>query len=450
MLHAPATMAAICGVLGRRAVLVVALAGIGGCAQPRVDSAPPSAPPVASPAREDGTPETTAVPTPTTLWAVMAAELSWPIPDNPRVSRERQGFLDQPQLVAVLGERAEPALQAVVADIRTRDLPMELALVPVVESMLDPLAVSSADAAGLWQISPVAADHLGLHRSWWFDARLDRELATAAALDYLVALREQFDGDWLLALAAYNAGETRIRKLRQQQRARGMPDDFWHLNLPAETARYVPRLLALSALVRDPGRYGLAFPDTPITPALTRVATGGQIELETVARLAQMDTAALHRLNAGHRRWLTAPDAPARLWLPTAAAPSVAEALANLEDRPNVQWNTHRVEPGDSLARIARRNNLPVEVLMAVNGLDDTLIHPGDTLLLPNPGSVSGHSVATLRSGTGKPARYEVRSGDSLWSIARRFSVDVDSLVLWNRLSPGDYLQPGQRLRLVP
>lgn len=380
----------------------------------------------------------------------MAAELSWPIPDNPRVGRELQNFLDQPQLVAVLGARAEPALQAVVADLRARDLPMELAMVPVVESMLDPLAVSSADAAGLWQISPVAADHLGLHRSWWFDARLDRELATAAALDYLVALREQFDGDWLLALAAYNAGETRVRTLRQQQRARGMPDDFWHLNLPVETARYVPRVLALSALIREPERYGLSFPDTPIAPELTRVAVAGQVELATVARLAKMDAADLHRLNAGHRRWLTAPDAPARLWLPTEVAPLVAEALANREQLPRVQWDSHRVVAGDSLARIARHHGIPVEVLMAVNGLDDTLIHPGDTLLLPDPASVSGRTVATLRSGTGKPARYEVRSGDSLWSIARRFAVDVDSLVLWNRLRPGEYLQPGQRLRLVP
>ena len=165
-------------------------------------------------------------------------------------------------------------------------MPLEFALLPVVESAYEPFAYSVSRAAGLWQFIPATGVRFGLKQDWWYDGRRDVIESTRAALDYLQALHDQFDGNWLLAIAAYNVGEAAVQRAIDYNRAHGRPTDFWHLNLPAETRAYVPKLLAMKRLMAEPERYGLAFAAIPNEPYFAVIDTGSQIDLTVCAQLA--------------------------------------------------------------------------------------------------------------------------------------------------------------------
>ena len=392
----------------------------------------------------------TATALPDDLWAFIGGQVSWQSPDPARIASARAAFLAQSQLVSVLSDRAEPFLQYVVAQVQARGLPMELALVPIVESMLDPWAHSSARAAGLWQITPGTGAHYGLKKSWWYDERLDFVKATDFALNYLSELHATFS-DWPLALAAYNAGPNRVKRLIASTDKAGMPTDYWHLPLPKETRNYVPKIIALGQLMQRPSDFGLVFPGTAIMANLTAVPTGGQIELSRAAELAGIEPTELRRLNTAQLRWATAPDGPDYLWVPATAAPRLTETLASLPAAQRVQWQRIKIQPGDSLIRIARRYDIQVQLIREVNGISGNLIRAGKTLMIPQGGDWrESLQVASRDSQPKRPSQYRVKTGDSLWSIAQAFDLNMGSLVRWNSLNTSAYLQPGQTLRLHP
>lgn len=392
-------------------------------------------------------------PPPQHLWAYLAHHSNWDTPELPAVLTAREHWLSQRNLFSTLGERATPVLQYIVAEIERRQLPLELALIPIIESSLNPWAYSSQHAAGLWQITPATADHFSLHRSWWFDARYDIREATNAALDYLSSLNERYDGDWYLTLAAYNAGPGRVdRALRKQRNAGEGAYDFWSLQLPRETRRYIPKLLGLLSVLKTADYDGQQWPDTPIVANWQPVNTGGQIEMARAAELAGIDEETLRRMNPGHLRWATAPEVGDVLWVPAERAQQFAKAIAELPTEERVRWRRYEIQPGDNLIRIARRFDSQVTLIREVNDLSGNLIRAGDELLIPHGGEWSKSLQLAKRSQaqSSRPERYRVRRGDSLWEIARRFDLSVDRLLQWNRLSAESYLQPGQTLRLRP
>jgi len=394
-------------------------------------------------------PAKTPLPPPEDLWERLRRELRWHDIHNAQVARARDHFLSQPRYLSVVGERAASYLYYIVEAVEARGMPAELALLPLVESTLNPYAVSPRRAAGLWQIMPATADYLGMPRDWWYDGRLDVRLATTVALDYLQSLHDSFDGDWLLALAAYNAGKGRVSRAVARNAKAGRPTDYWSLELPRETRHYVPRLMALAAIVHHAEALGAELPPVPNAPAFVAVPTGGQIELQRAAQLAGVDLRTLRALNPGHLRWASAPGRE-ELLLPVNRAERFRSAMASLAPEDRVSWAHYRIEPGDSLVRIARRFDTRVPLLRQVNGIDGHLIRAGDTLLIPR-GSAWPDSLALAdAAGPRKPRGYRVRRGDSLYRIASRFDVTVDDLVSWNALDPGQYLQPGQQLRLFP
>ncbi|EED36597.1 lytic transglycosylase, catalytic [Luminiphilus syltensis NOR5-1B] len=390
---------------------------------------------------------------PIDLWSLIARDSTWRAPDkDPEIASARDRYLQQPQLSEVISERAEPHLQTVVAAVRARGLPIELALVPVIESMLDPWAYSSAHAAGLWQITSGTASHYGLRRTWWYDARYDVAEATEFALDYLEALNARFDGDWFLTLAAYNSGPGRVSRAITRAEENGLEATYWSLDLPRETRRYVPRLLAMAEIIRERATLGIALPSVPIDARLVPVAVAGQIEMERAAQLAGLPLEELRRLNPGQLRWATARGPDQVLWLPESLAKPFARKLAQLAPEDRVQWVRYTIEPGDTLTKISRRMGAPVTLIREINDIEGHLIRAGDSLMIP--GSLQGeNALALARIGPERgrrPGRYEVKSGDSLWSISRRFGLDLDALQQWNQLAPDRYLQPGQTLRLRP
>lgn len=379
-----------------------------------------------------------------------------PAVDNDAVRRHAEWFARHPDYLERVLNRAQPFLPHVAEEIAARGLPAELAFIPAIESAFDPFAYSHGRAAGLWQIVPGTGKRFGLKQNWWYDGRRDVVESTRAALDYLEYLHGFFDGDWLLAVAAYNSGEGTVRRAIRSNEAAGRPTDFWSLRLPRETRNYVPRLLGLSAVMADPAAHSLELPPLAPAPMFTTVELDGQIDLAVAAELAGIELAELQALNPGFNRWATDPEGPHRLLLPVATEVSFMTALAELPPTERVRWHRHRVVAGDTLGGIARRYRTTVPVLQSVNNLSGTNIRLGSHLMVPTstrslddyPLSADNRLASTQqRQRSGRQRReHTARSGESLWTIARRHGVGVRELAAWNGMAPGDTLAVGRTL----
>ena len=355
-------------------------------------------------------------------------------------------------------ERARLYLYHVVEEAERRGLPTELAMLPVVESGLQPFAYSHAQAAGLWQFIPSTGRLYGLKQSWWYDGRRDVVESTRAALDYLQRLHNVFDGDWLLAIAAYNSGEGSVRRAIEHNRRTGKQVDFWSLRLPAETRAYVPRLLSLASIVSNPEQYGVTLEEVADKPYFQRVALDGQIDLALAAELAGISLEKLYLLNPAFNRWATDPEGPHYLLVPVKNVNSFTRQIANLPRRHRMQWQRHRVQRGQTLSGIAHHYQTTVALLRQVNNLRGTLICAGDSLVVPIAARSLEHytlSVA-MRKATSRAASqpdgtelvYIVRRGDTFWNIARKHAVSTHKLAKWNGIAVADPLRPGQRLSI--
>ena len=319
------------------------------------------------------------------LFAHLRSGFALPAPEQASVTREIEQYRGHPAALARTLRRGEPYLHHIVETLEARGMPLELALLPAVESAFDPFAHSNRQASGLWQFVPSTGRHYGLDQDWWCDRRRGVLDATRAALDHLQDLHDQFGGDWLLALAAYNAGAHNVRRAVERSRRSGRPSDFFHLDLPAETRRYVPKLLALSRLVAHPEAFGVELPAISNAPYFVRVDLESPIDLDRVAELAQIPREELRALNPEFNRWVTAPDGPQQLLVPVPARDRFESALASFPRRDRLRFVRHRVRRVDTLYSIARRHQSSVDALRALNRLRGSLIHPGQELLVPVP-----------------------------------------------------------------
>lgn len=362
---------------------------------------------------------------------------------HPRITHEIRRLQRSPGSFRALMARSEPYIHYILGEIETAGLPTELALLPAVESGFRTYVYSPDGAAGLWQFMPATGRMLGLEQDWWYDERRSVRPSTAAAIEYLQRLNRRFDGDWLKTLAAYNAGAGTVGKAVRRARKQDRDTEFWSLDLPGETDRYIPRLLAIAAIVAEPEAYALSLPELPDRPYFTAAATGGQIDLNVAAQAAGLPVEQLLTLNAGHRRWASRPDGPHELLIPVGQVERFESALAELPDDQRVRWRRYKIQPGDSLSRIARRHAVTVEAIRRSNGLKDSRIRAGKNLLIPLSESATAAALGSNRQAQQR-LRYRVRKGDSLYTIARRFQVSVTDLKRWNRV--GRYIRPGEKL----
>ncbi|MEQ8954379.1 MAG: transglycosylase SLT domain-containing protein [Gammaproteobacteria bacterium] len=370
---------------------------------------------------------------------------------HPQVLEQIHNYDHNQTYFDLVSERARPFLFAIVEEIEQRDLPLELALLPIVESTFDANAYSAEHAVGLWQFVGATADSFGLQRDWWYDGRRDPVASTRAALAYLQLLYEQFDQDWLLALAAYNTGDGNVR--RAIRRSDSGQSSYWDLALPRETQFHVPRLLALAAVISDQQQFGLVLPLLPNEAVTATAQLDVQLDLATAARLIDMEPAQLHSLNPGYLQWATHPDAPQSLLVPKESAAALVNLAQTLPAEQRVSWDSYVIEAGDTLSGIARKLNSRVDILKTVNSISGSRIIAGDILLVPRVDSASQLSQLVLPGRVAVqveaiPAQYRVRRGDNLWSIARRFDLHSADIARHNNIELQGLLRPGQTLDL--
>lgn len=387
------------------------------------------------------------------LWQLTRQHLRLSLDESrPRLESQFKWYLRHPSHITRVTKRAQPYYHYILHEVLKRDMPAEIALLPIIESAYNPFAYSSGHAAGPWQFIPGTARHFGLRSSWWYDGRRDIIASTNAALTYLEQLHRRFDGDWLLALAAYNAGGGTVSRAITRNRDQGKPTDFWSLKLPRETSAYVPKLLAVARVIRDADTLGLTLTPIDNEPHFELVETGGQIDLAQAAALAGLDLDTLHRLNPGFNRWATDPEGPHRLLVPLENAPRLRAALQSLPPEKRVSWDRYTVRRGDTLSTIAQRFNSSVSVIRRGNKLGSNLIRAGQTLLIPRPAKWSeANRLARIRPSETQASRHyhRVSRGESFWSIARRYGVGVQDLARWNNMTANDTLRIGQRLLLL-
>ena len=396
----------------------------------------------------------TVAPKPEDIWARIRAGFSLNEPDQPRIQRERAWFERHQAYLDRVATRGDRYMHYIVEEVARRGLPMELALLPIVESAFQPFAYSHGRASGIWQFIPGTGRRYGLKQNWWYDGRRDIAESTRAALDYLEKLHKEFNNDWLLAVAGYNCGEGNIRKAIRRNLRLGKKIDFWSLRLPRETRTYVPRLLAVAAIVGEPDKYGLNLKPVPNAPYFNAVELDGQIDLALAAELAEISLEELYLLNPAYNRWATDPAGPHRLLVPTDKAAGFASRLAQLEPEKRVRWERHRIRSGESLSTIARRYRTTADIIKQTNNLRSSRIRAGKSLIVPIAArSLTDYTLSADARGYRPPIRssskrrqYVVRKGDTLWEIARRNRVSVGTLARWNGISRGDPIRPGQKL----
>ncbi|HAS6187438.1 TPA: LysM peptidoglycan-binding domain-containing protein [Vibrio vulnificus] len=388
------------------------------------------------------------------VWQRIAMQLSLDVPDHEKVDYYRTWYLKHPNHLKTVSQRATPFLYLITEKIEARDLPLELALLPVVESSFDPFAYSHGSAAGLWQFVPGTGKMYGLEQNFWYDGRRDVAAATDAALDYLTYLNKRFDGDWNHAIAAYNSGGGRVSSAIRKNNKLGKPIDFFSLDLPKETSGYVPKLLALADIIANQEKYGIDIPAIPNQPVLTLVDPKEQLDLAIAAQYAGLPVKELQSYNPAYNQWSTAPEGPFQLLIPVDKA---EEFLAKVEENrgKGMKMVRYKVRSGDTLSVLAEKHNTTSEVIRTANSLSGNNIRVGQYLLIPTSqkdASAYTLSAANRLAKTQATARgkykltHTVKSGESLWSIAKANKVDHQALAKWNGMGPRDTLRVGQDL----
>jgi len=393
------------------------------------------------------------------LWARIRRGFKMPDLTNKRAQSSTRWYAAQPDYIARMTTRASMYLYHIVDEIEKRGMPTELALLPFVESAMQPDAVSWAHAAGLWQFIPSTGRDYALEQNLWKDERLGVIESTRAALDYLQKLYAEF-GDWQLALAAYNCGEAGVERALARARAAHRSVAYQDLRLPNETLYYVPKLQAIKNIVAEPQRFGIALPAIPNEPYFVAFNKLIDIDVATAARLADMSIDEFRALNPAFNRPLILGASSPTILVPADKGDAFEANLAAWQatGQPLASWTAYTLQAGESLAKVAERVGLSEAQLRVANHIP-ARYRPaaGSTLLIPRdegmsediaPGFVQASFALVPESANQHQVTYRVRRGDTLAGVARRWHVSPEDIVSWNHLNSMT-LFAGQRLTLT-
>ncbi|MDZ7924246.1 MAG: transglycosylase SLT domain-containing protein [Marinagarivorans sp.] len=396
------------------------------------------------------------VPQPERIWKRMRNGFGLPQQDskNPLTVSRLAWQAKHPKHFAEVTLRSKTYLHFILESLDEHNMPYEIALIPIIESGFNPFAHSTSSASGMWQFMPQTAKNLGLQQNVWYDGRRDVLTSTNAALDYLNKLHTMFNHDWLLAIAAYNSGEGTVARAIQRNKKQGKATDFWSLDLPPSTKTYIPKILALKEIILNPSKYNATLPDVADVPQFAFVDAGSQIDLTYAAELAQIKVGDIYQLNPGYSRWATAPQGPHTVAVPSSQYEIFRTALANAPSDKRMAWADYTTQSGDTLNSVALKFNTSSALLNDINRLNGGPLQQGKALKVPKPhGDNSAHraTIAKITNANAKNTstqNYKVASGDSLWSIGKRFNVSSKQLAEWNQLNPKNPLKLGRLLSI--
>ncbi len=364
-------------------------------------------------------------------------------------------FKKNPDYLTRVTKRAKPYLYLITKEVEQAGLPIEVALLPIVESAYYPFSYSAGTASGLWQFIPSTGRLYGLKEDWWYDDRRDVMKSTRSAIKYLKNLSKLFNGDYLLAVAAYNSGPGRVQKAIKKNKKRGKKADFWNLDLPTETKGYVPRLLAVSELIKNPKKYGQTLTPVDNKPVLGKVVLDSQYDLALISDWTGLDLEQIYTLNPGLKRWATPNIDNHVLLLPVEKISLFNQQLKDYPKDMRIEWIRHKIQPGESLSLLAKKFNTTLNQIKDINQLKSNTIRAGDYLIVPvsqvdqTRYTLSEDQREKRRMEAKKPGEklvHKVTKGESLWSIARIYQVTIRQIIKWNHLSNDTPLQVGKRL----
>jgi membrane-bound lytic murein transglycosylase D len=377
---------------------------------------------------------------PADLWDRVRAGYAMEDLDDPLVAKWEKFYADRPEYMARIVDRSSKYMFYIVTELERRGMPLEIALLPMIESAFNPVAHSSAKASGIWQFIPSTGVNYGMKQDWWADSRRDIVAATNGALDYLSKLYGMF-GDWQLALASYNWGEGSVGRATQKAKASGKDGTYLTLNMPAETRNYLPKLQAIKNIIRNPAAYGLTIASVPNEPYFKTITLAHPIDLKRAAQLAEMSETDFVALNPAHNRPVIGGRSEYQVLLPAAKADNF---LARLEtnEKPRVSWMAYRTRPGDRMEALAERFGTTVAALKSVNGIRSVApsLPAGYHLLVPSDGPSEDalgsiqNAVFTKFPEYVAPRVHKVRRGETFAGIAKRYGVKPATLAQWNRM----------------
>ncbi len=393
--------------------------------------------------------------TPVNLWDRIRAGFSLPDFENQRIDHELAWYAKHQKYMDRVVERAQPYMHYIVDQLDANNIPLEIALLPIVESAFQPFAYSHGRASGIWQFIPSTGRRFGLKQDWWYDGRRDVCASTQAAIKLLTALHNEFNGDWLLALAAYNSGGGNVERAIRKNKRRHKPTDFFSLDLPPETRYYVPKLLALKKLVSNPQMYNIQLARIDDSPYFERIKLDSQIDLALAADLADMDLDDLYELNPAYNRWATSPIGTNYLLIPLDNADEFKHNLEKYPADKRIKWVRHKIHRGETISTIATHYHTSINIIKRVNHMHSNRLRAGHDLTIPVASkSLSSYTLsanqrkhsAQSRPHRGTKITHVVQAGDTLWDLAQRHRVGVRQLAKWNGMAPRDPLVPGQTI----
>ena len=377
--------------------------------------------------------------------------------NTPLVAEKERFYLSKPEYLQRMFARGGRYLYYIVEEIEKRGMPTELALLPFVESAMNPVALSSAQAAGLWQFIPSTGKAYDLQQNWWVDNRRDVVKSTQAALDYLQKIHAMHGNDWFLALASYNWGENAVARAVKKNLARGKSGDYLSLDMPAETRHYIPKLIALKNILLRADELGVALPDVPNRPYFVTIEKTRPIDLKLAAQFARMSVEEFVALNPAHNRPVIAASRNNEIKLPADRLQGFLAAAEQHEESQKVfaTWQPYTLKPGDTIESLAQRSGVQLAELRKANGLNENQrIIAGTRILAPHKvvedeSRVEKFVAPRVYEQVDRPAVYHtVGRKESLASIARRYDVSAATLAAWNGIKKG--VTRGMRLLVRP
>lgn len=352
--------------------------------------------------------------------------------------------LSNPREFHAIIENAQPYINFIYQQLKKRHMPAELVLLPLVESAYLPRAESHKGAAGLWQFTRSTGKHYGLKQNWWHDGRLDIYQSTIAALNFLQDLHYKYQ-DWPTALSAYNYGMGNIDRLIKANKRKNLPTDYWTLNLPKETREYVPKLIAYSYLLANAQKYRLRLNTRQPQDSLIAINMSKVTSIEVLAKAAGMHVKKFRRFNPGFLRWVPNPKSTYTVLLPQSYQQQFISQIDALIDKEPIVWGTHRVQSGDNLYNIARFYGIKLRALISANKFGNKrVIRPGDRLIIPDRQDAKEPLKVSYKKG-----HYVVKSGDTLYDLAKKYRVKIKHLLRANKMGKNTVIRPGQAL-IIP